>query len=335
MVICDHNLDKEVFIVAEIGNNHEGDFKKALDLVDAASYTGVNAVKFQTFIPEKFYASSETSRIEKLNKFKLSKDDFKKISDFARSKGLIFFSTPLDLESAQFLNNIQRLFKISSGDNTFWPLIKKVSSFNKPTIISTGASGFCELDRIYSYYEANNQLKNLSFLHCVSSYPVPKNQANLLMIQKLLNKYKNINIGYSDHTLGIEAASCAVALGAKIIEKHFTLDKNFSDFRDHQLSAEPDEMKLLVKRVRDIQEFMNPYQSEIQPCEEENLKLIKRSIAASKNICQGEQISLEDIMYVRPGFGFQEKMEKKIVGRKTSKFISKGELFSEENIVFI
>ena len=333
MFICDHNLNNEVFIVAEIGNNHEGDLQNALDLVDAASSTGVNAVKFQTFIPEKYYASSETSRIEKLNKFKLSKDDFKEIYDFAISKGLIFFSTPFDLESAKFLNNIQSLFKISSGDNTFWPLIKEVSSYNKPTIISTGASGFCELDRIYSYFAANNQLKNLSFLHCVSSYPVPKDQANLLMIQKLSEKYKNINIGYSDHTLGIEAACCAVSLGAKIIEKHFTLDKNFSDFRDHQLSSEPDEMKLLVKRVRDIQKLISPNKPEIQPCEEENLKLIKRSMAASKDIGEGKELSLEDIMYVRPGFGLSEEMENKILGKKTSKFISKGELFSKDNIV--
>lgn len=334
MSICNQNLDKEIFVVAEIGNNHEGNLQNALDLVDAASHTGVNAVKFQTFIPERFYSASEVSRIEKLNKFKLSQENFKKIKNFASSKGLIFFSTPLDIDSAQFLNNIQPLFKISSGDNTFWPLIKEISSYKKHTIISTGASGFHELDRIYKYFEAINQLSNLSFLHCVSSYPVPMDQANLLMIKKLSKRYKNINIGYSDHTLGIDAACCAVALGAKIIEKHFTLDKNFSDYRDHQLSAEPDEMKLLVKKVRDIQKLMSPNQPDIQPCEEENLKLIKRSMAAANNIKEGEELSLKDIMYVRPGFGFSGEMENKLLGKKASKFISKGELFSENNIVF-
>ena len=334
MSICNQNLDKEIFVVAEIGNNHEGNLQNALDLVDAASHTGVNAVKFQTFIPERFYSASEISRIEKLNKFKLSQEDFKKIKDFASSKGLIFFSTPLDIDSAQFLNKIQPLFKISSGDNTFWPLIKEISSYKKHTIISTGASGFSELDRIYKYFEANNQLSNLSFLHCVSSYPVPMDQANLLMIKKLSKRYKNIKIGYSDHTLGIDAACCAVALGAKIIEKHFTLDKNFSDYRDHQLSAEPDEMKLLVKKIRDFQKLMSPNQPDIQPCEEENLKLIKRSMAAANNIKEGEELSLKDIMYVRPGFGFSGEMENKLLGKKTSKFISKGELFSENNIVF-
>ena len=165
MSICNQNLDKEIFVVAEIGNNHEGNLQNALDLVDAASHTGVNAVKFQTFIPERFYSASEISRIEKLNKFKLSQEDFKKIKNFASSKGLIFFSTPLDIDSAQFLNKIQPLFKISSGDITFWPLIKEISSYKKHTIISTGASGFSELDRIYKYFEANNQLSNLSFLH--------------------------------------------------------------------------------------------------------------------------------------------------------------------------
>ena len=334
MFIHNHNLKKDVFIVAEIGNNHEGNFQHALDLVDAASYTGVNAVKFQTCIPENFYALTEFSRIQKLNKFKLSREELIKIKDFAESKGLVFFSTPLDIDSARFLNNIQHLFKISSGDNTFWALIKEVSSYKKPTIISTGASGFIELDRIYNFFEKKHQLINLIFLHCVSSYPVPSDQANLQMINKLSNKYKNINIGYSDHTIGIEAASSAAVLGAKIIEKHFTLDKNFSDFRDHQLSADPDEMLLLVKRVREIQDFIIPNQPDIQPCEEENLNLIKRSIAASENIYRGTEISTDNIMYVRPGTGLSEEFEKNIIGKKPSKFIAKGELLSEDNINF-
>ena len=335
MIISDHNLDKEIFIIAEIGNNHEGDFQTALDLVDAASSTGVNAVKFQTFIPELYYASSEKNRIKTLKNFQLSIDEFKKIKNFAKQKGLIFFSTPFDLESAKSLNTLQDIFKISSGDNTFWHLIKEVASYNKPTIISTGTSGFEELERIYNYFEENKQLNNLIFLHCVSSYPVPNDEANLLMIKKLIKKFKNIRIGYSDHTLGIEAATCAATLGARIIEKHFTLDKNYSNFRDHQLSAEPNEMKTLVKRIRDVEDFLSPNKPDIQPCEETNLSLIKRSMAASKDIDKGRKITLEDIIYLRPGSGFSEIMESKVIGKHTSKTILKGELFSKDNIIFL
>lgn len=333
MNICDHNLDEKIFIVAEIGNNHEGDFKAALELVNAASSTGVNAVKFQTFIPEKYYACSEKTRIKTLKKFQLSNDELKEIKLFANSKGLIFFSTPFDLESANFLNPLQELFKISSGDNTFWPLIKEVAAYKKPTIISTGTSGFKELDRIYNYFKENNQLNNLIFLHCVSSYPVPKDQANLLMIKKLAKNYQDITIGYSDHTLGIEASTCAAALGARIIEKHFTLDKNYSNFRDHQLSAEPKEMKLLVERIREVEDFIKPDGSDIQPCEKSNLSLIKRSMAASRNIDKGRKLTLEDIIYLRPGLGLSEAMESKVVGKLTSKSLLKGELFSKDNIV--
>ena len=333
MKICEHNLNEKIFIVAEIGNNHEGDFQTALELVEAASSTGVNAIKFQTFIPEKYYASSESTRIEMLKKFQLSNDNLKEIRNFAISKGLIFFSTPFDLESARFLNPLQDLFKISSGDNTFWPLIKEVASYRKSTIISTGSSGFKELDRIYSYFKDKELLNKLSFLHCVSSYPVPKEQANLLMIKKLVKKYKNINVGYSDHTLGIEAAICAAALGARIIEKHFTLNKNYSSFRDHQLSAEPNEMKVLVERIREVEDLIRPDMPDIQSCEKPNLTLIKRSIAASKNIDKGSKITLEDIIYLRPGLGLSENMEKNVIGKITSKAILKGELLSKDNIV--
>lgn len=333
MIICDHNLDEKIFIVAEIGNNHEGNFQTALELIDAASSTGVNAIKFQTCIPEKFYACSEPTRIETYKKFQLTSDNLKKIKTFANSKGLIFFSTPLDLESAKFLNPLQNLFKISSGDNTFWPLIKEVASYKKPTIISTGTSGFTELDKIYNYYERINQLNNLIFLHCVSSYPVPTDQANLLMIKKLAKKYKNIKVGYSDHTIGIEAATCAAGLGARIIEKHFTLDKNYSNFRDHQLSAEPMEMKLLVERIREVEDLIKPDMPDVQLCEKTNLTLIRRSMAASRNIDKGNKLALEDIMYVRPGSGLSEDMERKVVGKITSKSISKGELFSKDNII--
>tara|TARA_B100000965_G_C19586148_1_gene755828 strand:- start:651 stop:1643 length:993 start_codon:yes stop_codon:yes gene_type:complete len=322
------DLTKSIFIVAEIGNNHEGDLQTALNLVDAASQTGVDAVKFQTFNPKKYYAISEIERIKKLEEFKLSYDDFVKIKDFAEERNLIFFSTPFDIDSAKFLREIQSIFKISSGDNTFWRLIKEVNSYNLPTIISTGASNLKQIDKIYDYWKRSEELSKLCLLHCVSSYPVPVEEANLRMIKQLISRYKDITVGYSDHTLGIEAAVSSASIGARLIEKHFTLDKNYSSFRDHLLSADPKEMKLLVERVRQIELLYGTQDCEVQPCEENIIGHIKRSLAANKNLNKGTVIKPEMIMCVRPGKGIPEEDEYKIIGTTLKKNMIAGELFT-------
>tara|TARA_B100000579_G_C22771290_1_gene824093 strand:+ start:112 stop:1101 length:990 start_codon:yes stop_codon:yes gene_type:complete len=328
MKIGNKDLKKNIFIVAEIGNNHEGDLQTALELVDAASQTGVDAVKFQTFNLEKYYAITEKERIEKLEKFNLNNDDFCKIKDYAEKRNLIFFSTPLDIDSAKFLKEIQNVFKISSGDNTFWKLIKEVNSYNLPTIISTGASNLKQIDKIYDYWKSSEDLNKLCLLHCVSSYPVPKEEANLRMIKQLKNRYHGITVGYSDHTLGIEAALSSASIGARLIEKHFTLDKNYSSFRDHLLSAEPKEMKSLVERVREIELLYGHEDCEIQPCEKNIIKQIRRSIAASKDIKKGTVITENMIMCVRPGQGIPEEEEDKIIGKTLNKDMITGELFT-------
>ena len=225
------DTSKKVFIVAEIGNNHEGSFDLAMEMVEAAAKTGVDAVKFQTFIPEFFVSRDDEARLERLNKFKLTYDQFRNLELRARELGLIFFSTPLDIESAFFLNEIQPIFKISSGDNDFYPLIKVTASFNKPTIISSGIVDLNFIKNLVDYWHSVGGCdQNLVIMHCVSSYPAPKEQANLKAISTLKSTFPNLVIGYSDHTLGIKAAIFAVAAGARIIEKHFTLNKNQSDW---------------------------------------------------------------------------------------------------------
>ena len=217
------NTDKKkVFIIAEIGNNHEGNFELAKKMINAAAATGVDAVKFQTFIPEKYISNVDQLRITKLRKFKLSYDQFNKLSLLAKKGINIFFSTPFDIESAKFLNTVQPIFKISSGDNNFYSLIETVLRFKKPLIISTGASNISDIEKLYKKISKNFKLKNnLSFLHCVSSYPVPNNETNLASISYLKKKFPKAVIGYSDHTLGIDAAAFSVIAGARIVEKHF------------------------------------------------------------------------------------------------------------------
>ncbi len=320
----------KVFIVAEIGNNHEGSLDNALQLIRAAAESNVNAVKFQTIEPTNFIASFDNKRIKQLNKYKLSKEQIIHLSKEAKKLGLTFFSTPFDLDSADFLNKIQSIFKISSGDNNFHQLINKVFDFKKNTIISTGIAEIKDLDYIYKNWLKRNSVFNLVFLHCVSSYPVPYDQANLGSIKYLKNRYPKAVIGYSDHTEGIEASCAAVAFGAKVIEKHFTLDKKFSDFRDHQLSADQKEMSLLVKRIREIETMYGKEDKKLQDCEKENLISMRRSIAAARDLKLNTKINEEDLTWLRPGSGLSPGQEDLLVGKVLRKDIVKGEIITED-----
>ncbi len=249
----DLNLSR-TFIVAEIGNNHEGNFSIAKKLIFQAAKAGVDAVKFQTFIPENYYDKNFTDRIKFLKSINLKRKQIVKLKNFAKKNKLLFFSTPFDVKSAEFLNRIQPIFKISSGDNNFLELIKKIATFKKPIIISTGGSDFGEILKIRkivkSIWSKKKYKQKLIFLHCITEYPTKSSDANLSTIYKLKKMFPKEIIGYSDHTKGINVSVTAVACGAKVIEKHFTLDKNFSNFRDHKISANPKELKQLVKKIR-------------------------------------------------------------------------------------
>jgi sialic acid synthase SpsE len=330
-----HSFDpnRKVFIVAEIGNNHEGSFHLAMEMVEAAAKTGVDAVKFQTFIPEFFVSNHDEARLQRLNKFKLTFDQFRNLKRRAGELGLIFFSTPLDIESAFFLNEIQPIFKISSGDNNFYPLIKAIASFNKPTIISSGIADLDFIKNLVNYWHSVGGCdENLAIMHCVSSYPAPQEQANLKAISTLKGTFPNLVIGYSDHTLGIRAAIFAVAAGARIIEKHFTLNKNQSDFRDHQLSADPGEMESLVLQVKEISELMGDGLKVLQPCEREMVQAMRRSIATARDLEAGDVITLEDIMWLRPGTGLPVGSENQVVGKRTLTSLSRGHLIQLKNL---
>ena len=327
------DTNKKVFIIAEIGNNHEGNFELAKKMIIKAAVTGVDAVKFQTFIPEQFISSRDQLRLNKLKSFQLSYDQFKELSMVAKKKGLIFFSTPLDIKSAKFLNTIQPVFKIASGDNNFYPLIETVLSFKKPLIISTGASDISDIKKLYKKILKNYKLKNnFAFLHCVSSYPVPNEETNLASISYLKKKFPNIAIGYSDHTLGIDAAVFSVIAGARIVEKHFTLDKNYSDFRDHQLSADPNEMSLLVKKIRKAEIMLGKEEKKLRTCEKEMNIMGRRSIAVNCDIAKGKKLKKSNFIMLRPGVGFLPDEEKKLLGKKVKRNIKKYEIVKKSFI---
>jgi|TARA_B100000959_G_scaffold253656_1_gene284700 N-acetylneuraminate synthase/N,N'-diacetyllegionaminate synthase len=323
------NLTKKTFVIAEIGNNHEGRFDVAKKLIFKAKQCGADAVKFQTFIPEYFVPKSNKKRYEQLKNFKLTFKQFKKLADYSKKIGIIFFSTPFDIKSAEFLNKIQQIFKISSGDNNFLPLINIIAKFNKTIFLSTGLANIKQITKVKNLIlnlwkkKAKNS-KKLAILHCVSSYPVVESEANLLAIKTLKSKFSDCIIGYSDHTQGILAPIIAVILGAKIIEKHFTLDKSFSSFRDHQISANPKEMREMIDKIRKAELMLGSGKKELQISEKKNIKFMRRSIVAKLDIPKGKKIELHDLNWVRLSGGLSPGNEKKIINKKSLYNIKRG-----------
>lgn len=318
MKIDNFDTNKEVFIVAEIGNNHEGSFTLAEELIGYAKNAGAHAVKFQTFKTENFINPKEENRFKQLKKFELSYTQFEKLALLAKKLGILFLATPFDLESALFLNDLVPAFKVASGDNNFYPLLQCIAKTGKPILLSSGITNLSELNiiqkNIYKYWSDNPIKGELAILHCVSAYPVPFNEANLNSIPYLKEKL-NCTIGYSDHTLGIDACIIAVALGARILEKHFTLDKNHSSFRDHSLSADPQDLKVLVEKVALTCELLGKTEKKIQECEKNGIAHMRRSIIAKKDLKKDHKLKLEDINWVRPSGGLKPGEEELILNR--------------------
>jgi sialic acid synthase SpsE len=309
---------KKTFIIAEIGNNHEGSFNVACKLIKEAKKAGVDAVKFQTYRTEDFIHIKEIKRFRKLKKFELTKEEFYKLSFLAKNNNLKFISTPFDINSAVFLNKIVDCFKVASGDNNYYQLIETILKFNKATLISTGLLNFKEVLNLYKFIKNKKfNTSKLAFLHCVSSYPVPNYEANLLSI-KFLKKKIPLEIGYSDHTIGVNASLAAFVLGSKIIEKHFTLDNNYSKFRDHKISLDPEHMKYLVDSIRSIEKMMGKENKIVQPSEKKNIFSMRRSIYSSNKIKKNSKILKNTISILRPRGSLNPVDLNKIIG-KTAK----------------
>ena len=334
MIIKNKNFSKKTFIVAEVGNNHEGCFKTAKKLIRKAFECGADAVKFQTFNIDRFVSSEEKKRTKILRKFKFSYEQFADLSHFSENLGIIFFSTPFDLESARFLNKIQPIFKIASGDNNSFELLDQIIEFNKPIIISTGMADLKLLKKIeFKIKKKIKTTKNkfISFLHCKSSYPVPVEEANLNEIKNLQNSFKDFIIGYSDHLEGNDACLSAVSMGAKIIEKHFTLNKNFSNFRDHKLSCDPRQMRELVKKIRLIEKLLGDDKIKISPCEKESLLSSRRSVGITRDLKKGNIITKNDLIMIRPGAGYKDK--KNVIGKKLKKDVVSGSILKKSHLI--
>ena len=300
--------DKRLFIIAEAGVNHNGDINNAYKLVDAVVDAGCDAVKFQTWVTEKVYSrdksikpeyqvhttdNSETE-YETIKKLELSYGDFRLIKDYCDGKGIVFFSTPDEADSADFLNSLNvGLMKTASQDVTNTPFLTKIGSLGAPVIFSTGASTMAELA---SGVEAIlSQTSELIILHCVSAYPAPMDEMNLNVIKTLKLAY-NYPVGLSDHTIGVEVACAAVALGARVFEKHITLDKNMPG-PDHQASLDPEEMKAYCASLRGVLSALGSGVKCVMPCEENTRKAFRRFLVAARDLPINHAIQNEDIYF--------------------------------------
>jgi len=301
-----------VFVVAEAGLNHNGDVDIAKKMIDAAKKSGADAIKFQTFKTEEFLSKSS----EYFNFFKdteLSFDDFKKLNEYAKINNIIFFSAPFDLISAEFLLNLQiPCFKIASSDLTNIPLIKKIAHSQTPMIISTGLANLEEVESVVNCCKNQNN-DSIILLHSVSNYPTNPMEVNLKAMNTLRNKF-NCPIGYSDNGELTLVDLVAVSMGANIIEKHFTLDKNMHG-PDHSFSIEPNNLKKLILDIRLIEKMKGTGEKIPQNSEKILINAIRKSLTAKINIRKGEKININNVAIKRPQNGIAPEDLEKIIGK--------------------
>jgi N,N'-diacetyllegionaminate synthase len=316
-----------VFIIAEAGVNHNGSIDIAKQMIDVAVDAGADAVKFQTFKTENLLSEkaekadyqkestdSSESQFDMLKKLELDLNEHKELIDYCKEKKILFLSTPFDHDSINLLNNLGlKIFKIPSGEITNLPYLRHIGSLNKQVILSTGMSNIQEVqDALFILVSSGTPKKNITVLHANTMYPTPMEDVNLnamLTVKRELD----VAIGYSDHTLGIEVDIAAVAMGASVIEKHFTLDSNM-DGPDQIASLDPEKLKAMVHSIRNVEKALGSYEKKPSPSESVNIKVIRKSIFAKKNIRKGDILTKENITTKRPCGGIDPMKWDDVIG---------------------
>ena len=320
-------MDK-VKIIAEAGINHNGSLKKAIQLIREAKKAQADYVKFQIFKAEnvvtkkakkskyqKRNSKDKESQYQMIKKFELPYDNFKIIKKECLNNRIKFLCSPFDIESLKYLKSLgEKIVKIPSGEITNYPLIKEIGKLNIRVILSTGMSKNIEIKNALNLLINNGtQKKNISILHCNTAYPTPANDVNLHALKEIKKKF-GVQVGYSDHTLGTEIPVAAVCFGAKIIEKHITIDKNLSG-PDHKSSLNPIEFALMVKSIRNIEKALVPMKKTITQSEKPNYKIVRKSIVAKKKISKGDIMNESNLTTKRPGNGISPMNWKYFIGK--------------------
>ena len=332
------------FIIAEAGVNHNGDVNLAKKLIEVAKESGADAVKFQAFKAEELVikgaekaeyqkrtTGKEESQFEMIKRLELSEEVHFELKDYADSQGIVFLSTPYDEGSVDFLVKLGvSALKISSADITNHPLLSHIAAKNLPLILSTGMSSLGEVEEAVEVI-VNGGNQQIILLHCVSCYPAKIEDVNLRAIKTLRQTFR-LPVGLSDHTLGITIPIAAVALGACAIEKHFTLDKNLPG-PDHRASLEPEELKGMVKAIKDVEKALGNGIKRLTVAEEENKKAARRSLVTRVDIPAGAVITEEMLDVKRPGNGIEPKYINLIIGRRAKETIGSGEVITFSKVM--
>lgn len=333
-----------VLIIAEAGVNHNGDIEIAKSLIDAAADAKADIVKFQTFSAErqvtisapraqyqKQGSKSDESQFLMLKKLELSEEMHFELIDYCKIREIGFLSTGFDIQSVDFLNGLnQKMFKIPSGEITNLPYLRHIGKIGKPVLLSTGMSNLKEVEVALDVLERSGTPRNkITVLQCTSSYPAPKNEANLTAMNTF-NKELNVAVGFSDHTLGIDISLAAVALGATVIEKHFTIDKSLPG-PDHKASLEPNELKEMIVAIRNIQVSLGDGVKKVMPSEIPNIDVARKSLVAKEKINNGDIYTSENITTKRPGTGVSPMFWDQFIGKKASRNYDIDDLIIDES----
>ncbi len=333
-----------VLIIAEAGVNHNGSLDLALQLVDAAKASGADAIKFQTFradllatryahkapYQERTTANAAESQFEMLQRLELDAVAHVRLIEHCRRVGIQFLSSPFDVQSADLLESMDvPLFKVPSGEITNLPFLQHLARKGRPLILSTGMSTLGEVEEAVHVLQAGGA-SQLTLLHCVTEYPAPYAEVNLRAMQTLKSAF-GLPVGYSDHTPGIDIAIAAVALGAEVIEKHFTLDRSFSG-PDHAASLEPVELQQLVAAIRHVEVALGSGIKAPALCELPNISVARKSVVAARSLTAGHQLEIGDLDIKRPGNGLAPKLLPALIGRTLRAGLAKDEIVSWDHL---
>lgn len=331
-------LNSRVFIIAEAGVNHNGNMDLAKKLVDAAAEAGADAVKFQTFQAEKLVSKdapkagyqqqttgNDETQYQMIKRLELDAVAHQGLICHCRQSGILFLSTPFDFESLELLLNLGLdLIKIPSGEITNLPYLRKIGRLNKRIILSTGMSDLVEVEAaLRVLVNAGTARDQITALHCTTEYPAPPAEVNLRAMVTMREKL-HVEVGYSDHTRGIEIPIAATALGARVIEKHFTLDRDLPG-PDHQASLDPAELGAMVKAIRNVELALGDGFKRIAPCEKGNRLIIRKSIVAAVPIKRGQPFTTDNLAVMRPGDGISPMRWDEVLGRIACKNFQEGE----------
>ena len=327
----------KVFIIAEAGVNHNGNIELAKKMIEEASKAGADAIKFQSFKAEKLvtkyaekaeYQQNNTdikeTQFQMIKKLELDYDKHLELINHCKDNNILFLSSPFDLDSIDLLDKLGlEIFKIPSGEITNLPYLRKIGKLKKEVILSTGMCNLSDIEKAVKIL-GEEGTSNITVLHCNTEYPSPMEDVNLFAMKTIKDAFK-VEVGYSDHTLGLEVPIAAVALGAKVIEKHFTLDKNMEG-PDHKASLEPKELKKMVDSIRNIEVALGDGIKKPSPSEEKNIKIARKSIVASRDIREGEEFTYDNLTVKRPGNGICPMYWDIIVGKRAIRNYKEDEL---------